>query len=138
MNSQKLVKELQALIEKGLEHYPVPYIKGNSIRIGKMVVRTSKHGNLVYDTIENKKVAHCFTKSAAIAIARTYKREPQAIKQILEIDDTISKHLNDAMFFKHGMKSADDTRYDVLETRLDISLTRAYNARAQLDKYIYY
>jgi len=138
MKSQKLVKELQDLIEKGLEHYPVPYVKGNSIRIGAMVVRTSKHGNLVYDTVENKKVAHCVTKSAAIAIARTYKKDPKAIQSILHIDDNISKHLNDAMFYKHGMKTADDMRYDILETRLDISLARARNDRAQLDKYIYF
>lgn len=138
MNSQKLVKDLQALIERGLEHYPVPLVKGNSIRIGKMVIRTSKHGNLVYDTTENKKVAHCFTKSAAIAIARTYKKDPALLKNILRIDDSISKHINDAMFFKHGMKNADDMRYEVLETRLDISLTRARNERSQLDKYIYF
>ena len=43
------ISELKALIEQGLENIPFPYVKGNSVRIGNMVVRTSKNGNFVFD-----------------------------------------------------------------------------------------
>ena len=137
MNSQKLAKDLKLLIEQGLEDVPVPYAKGNSIRIGPMVVRTSKHGNLVYDTSTNKKVAHTFSKTAAIAIAKNYKKHSKIIDECMPIDDIIAKHFNDALFFKHGMRNASPERYDILETRLDISLDRAYDARAKLERFIF-
>ena len=137
MNSQKLTNDLIELIDKGLEDLPVPYIKGNSIRIGPMVVRTSKHGNLVYDTSTNKKVAHTFSKTAAIAIAKNYKKSRNIVERCMPIDDTIAKHFNDAVFFKHGMRNATPERCDILETRLDISLDKAYDARARLERFIF-
>jgi len=137
MNSQKLAKDLKDLIEKGLEHYPLPVAKGNSVRIGAMVVRSSKHGHLVYDTSTNKKVAHTFSKTAAIAIAKNYKQTQNIVSKCLPIDDILSKHFNDALFYKHGMRNASPERYDVLETRLDISLNKAHQARSQLEQFIF-
>lgn len=137
MSSQKLAKDLQDLIEKGLEYYPLPVAKGNSVRIGAMVVRSSKHGHLVYDTSTNKKVAHTFTKIAALAIAKNYKKQSNIVQKCMPIDDIMSKHFNDALFFKHGMRNASPERYDILETRLDISLDRAHKARSQLEQFIF-
>ena len=70
MERQQLINELETIINKGFEDYPFPYVKGNSIRIGKMVIRTSRHGYLVYDTECNKQVVHTFSKASAIAIAK--------------------------------------------------------------------
>ena len=137
MNSQKLAHDLKSLIDKGLEDVAVPYAKGNSIRIGPMVIRTSKHGNLVYDTSTNKKVAHTFSKTAAVAIAKNYKTSEGIVNKCMPIDDTLSKHFNDALFFKHGMRSCSPERYTILETRLDISLDKAYIARTKLEQFIF-
>ena len=54
------ISELKALIEQGLENIHFPYVKGNSVRIGNMVVRTSKNGNFVFDMKCKKQVAHTF------------------------------------------------------------------------------
>jgi len=138
MNSQKLANELKEVIEKGLEDLPVPYVKGNSIRIGANVVRTSKHGNLVYNLKDNKKIAHTFSKTAAVAIAKTCQRNTQYLSEILELDNEVNKHFNDALFFKHSLRrTKDPMRYDILETRLDISMSRAYEAKYQLEQFIF-
>ena len=53
-----LINELKALIEQGLEDVPFPYVKGNSVRIGNMIIRTSKSGNYVYDMKHKEQIAH--------------------------------------------------------------------------------
>lgn len=138
MNSQKLANELKNIVERGLEDLPVPYVKGNSIRIGSNVVRITKHGNLVYNIKDNKKIAHTFSKTAAIAVAKTCQKNNSYLKQLMLLDNEVAKHVNDALFYKNSLrKTKDDMRLDILETRLDISMNRAYDAKRQLEQFIY-
>ena len=135
---KQLISELKDLIDKGLKDMPFPYVRGNSIRIGCMVIRSSKHGFLVYDTQKNKQVAHTFSKSAAVAIGRTCSKGLNFVTDVLTIDAEIEKNFNDAVFYRHGSrKTKDPLRQDVLEVRLDIATSKSEQARSRLDKYIY-
>mgnify|MGYP001434338770 FL=1 len=133
------ISELKALIEQGLENIPFPYVKGNSVRIGNMVVRTSKNGNFVFDMKCKKQVAHTFSKTAAIAIAKNCAHgKKYIIEDVLRIDHEIEKNYNDAVFFQHSYKKSDDElRKEVLECRLDIATTKIDKGRSRLEDYIY-
>mgnify|MGYP003657112188 CR=1 FL=1 len=113
MDQALLISELEAIINKGFEDFPFPYVKGNSIRIGKVVVRKSKHGYLVYNTEINKQTAHTFSKASAIAMANCIAkgRDSQITTTIMDIE--------------------------VLSTRLDLAISNTEQARALLDNYIY-
>ena len=69
MISPKVLKDLQEIIEANIDPTLFPYRKGNSIRIGSIVVRESKSGHLVYCAKANKQIARTFSKTAAVAIA---------------------------------------------------------------------
>ena len=91
MDRQQLIHELEAIINKGFEDYPFPYVKGNSIRIGKIVIRSSRHGYLVYDTECNKQVVQTFSKASAIAIAKNLAQNKNITDRVMDIDKTLEK-----------------------------------------------
>lgn len=139
MDQKLLIDELEAIINKGFEDFPFPYVKGNSIRIGKIVIRKSKHGYLVYDTEKNKQAGHTFSKASAIALGRSLANNKDSITTIMDIDKVIEKNYMDSVYFKNSYeKTKDILRKDVLETRLDIAQANTEHARALLDNYIYY
>ena len=139
MKNPQLIEELNALIEKGLSKTHFPYKKGNSIRIGKMIVRTTKHGNLVYDSKTNRQVAHTFSKLEALGIAKTLAHDENRTKRIVELDTVLQKHFLDAMFYKHSMnKTKEDVRRDILQTRYEISADRIEDLREQLSNFLFY
>ena len=136
--TKALISELKALIEQGLEDVPFPYVRGNSVRIGNMVVRTSKNGNFVFDMKCKKQVAHTFSKTAAVAIAKKHAEGQNVVNEVLRIDYEIEKNYNDAVFFQHSYKQADDElRKEVLECRLDIATSKIDRGRSRLEDYIY-
>lgn len=136
--TKALISELKALIEQGLEDVPFPYVRGNSVRIGNMVVRTSKNGNFVFDMKCKKQVAHTFSKTAAVAIAKKHAEGQNVVNEVLRIDYEIEKNYNDAVFFQHSYKQADDElRKEVLECRLDIATSKIDQGRSRLEDYIY-
>jgi len=138
----KLAKDLENLINNKIDTSYFPYVKGKSIRIGHVIVRETKVGFfLVFDTKENKEIAKMFCKTSAVAIAKSVvkNRGSSAIKRIKELDNIISKHFNDALFYKHMMKvTKDDVKYDIAQVRYDISADMTRDAKDKLDSYIYY
>ena len=140
MDQASLISELEAIVNKGFEDFPFPYVKGNSIRIGKVVIRKSKHGYLVYNTEINKQTAHTFSKASAIAMANCIAkgRDSQITTTIMDIDKTIEKHYMDSLYFKNNYERTKDMfRKEVLSTRLDLAVSNTEQARALLDDYIY-
>lgn len=136
--TKALVNELKALIEQGLEDVAFPYVKGNSVRIGNMIVRTSKKGNYVFDMKHQKQVAHTFSKTAAVAIAKKHAEGQNVVNEVMKLDYEIEKNYNDAVFFQHSYdKSNDELRKEVLECRLDIATTKIDKGRSRLEDYIY-
>jgi hypothetical protein len=138
MTNTTLLKELQHLIEDKLDPSMFPYQKGNSIRIGKIVVRDSKKGFLIYDCQENKQVAITFSKTAALALAKSLSKGTNNIKTVMDLDNTIRKNYMDALFFTNTIKTTkDDFKRDVVLTRLEIAKARTANAKSALDRIIF-
>tara|TARA_Y100000389_G_scaffold42683_1_gene37358 strand:+ start:332 stop:751 length:420 start_codon:yes stop_codon:yes gene_type:complete len=138
MNSEKLIKDLEEIVNKGLDSVAIPYQKGNSIRIKHIAIRKSPKGYLVYDTQDNVQVARTYFKTTAVAIAKNLALGKNIIQQALELDYQMLKHYNDAVFYKNAIKKCnDDFVITIRETRLDIAVLESQEIRKKLDKYIY-
>lgn len=138
MNSEKLIKDLEEIVNKGLDSVAIPYQKGNSIRIKHIAIRKSPKGYLVYDTQDNVQVARTHFKTTAVAIAKNLALGKNIIQQALELDYQMLKHYNDAVFYKNAIKKCnDDFVITIRETRLDIAVLESQEIRKKLDKYIY-
>ena len=115
-----------------------PYQKGNSIRIGKYIVRSSGSSHKVFDCETNTMISDFFSKSAAVALAKSLAKGFANKSTIVSIDNEIQKHYNDCVFYKHTLsKSSDSFKKEITAVRLDISTHKTRNARLELDKYIY-
>ena len=111
----------------------IPYKKGNSIRIGKYVIRENKTGFLIYDCEINKKVNNTHSKSAALALVKGWQEGNNKQSEILRLDRILRKYEIDSEFYKHTIKTTkDDVKRLTTETRLDIATTEIYNAKSQL------
>lgn len=141
MISEHIVKELEAIVNKGLEESLIPYQKGNSIRIKNMVVRyNERKGYLIYDTKTNTQVARTQFKSCALAIAKSLAsgKGNQIVKTVLDLEYDLSKHYNDAIFYKNAMRKVKDPEFrEVREIRLDIALQKSRAIRDKIDKFIF-
>ena len=144
MNSNKLTpelaKELENLINNKIDTSYLPYVKGKSIRIGHIIIReTRAQFFLVFDTKENNEVAKMFCKTAAVALAKSVvQKRSSVINKIIQLDDSISKHFTDALFYKHTIKiTKDNTKREIAEMRYDIAAETTKNAKDKLDTFIY-
>lgn len=138
MTNKTLLKDLQHLIEDQLDPSMFPHQKGNSIRIGKIVVRESKQGFLIYDCKENKQVAITFCKTAALALAKSLSNGINKTQEVLNLDQTIQKNYMDALFFTNILKvTKDDVKKDITLTRLEIAKSRTATAKSALDSIIF-
>ena len=138
MITNELLKDLQELIEENLDPSLFPYVKGNSIRIGKFVVRSNKKGHRVYNISEGGgPVAVTFSKTAAVAIAKS-DPEDSLLEDIMILDQKIEKYYNDCMFYKYTMNhTKDEVRREITQTRYDIARARTEDARSRLDEIIF-
>jgi hypothetical protein len=131
-----ILKQLEEIVNK-VDLSVIPYEKGNSIRIKHMVIRKSKHGFLVYDCKEHKKLASLYSKTGAVAYAHSLIYNTGREKEIIELDNTIAKHHVDSLFFKHTLEnSSSDVKREVAEHRLDISLAKTKAVKSKLMHYI--
>lgn len=138
MTHKNLVKDLQLLLEDKLDPSMFPYQKGNSIRIGKMVVRQSKKGFLIFDCKDKKQIAITFSKTAALALAKSLAEGDDNTKTVLSLDDTIQKNFMDALFFTNILKlSKDVIKKDITMNRLEIAKARTAMAKEALDLIIF-
>lgn len=138
MTNTALLKELHHLIEENLDPSMFPYQKGNSIRIGKMIIRDSKKGFLIFDCQENKQIAITFSKTAALALAKSLAKGNNNIDTVMNLDNTIQKNYMDALFFTNTIKTTkDEFRKDVLMSRLEIAKLRTAHAKSALDRIIF-
>lgn len=139
MSNRNIVEELEQIIEQGLESMPLPYKKGNSIRIGHMIVRYSKKaGYLVYDAKESKQLAKTFCKATALAIAKHMAVGRDIRKSLLELDQLVQKHYNDAVFYKHVIAKTDSEFVkETRSTRLQDAIYRTEMAKHKIDRYIF-
>lgn len=139
MIDQKLLKDLADLVNSSIDPTLFPYQKGNSIRIGKYVIRSKANGNhRVYNCETNQLVSELFSKSGAVALAKTLARGKDGVTKIENLDKEIQKWYNDCIFYKYTVKvTKDEIKRHVAETRYEIAQHKTADVRRQLDKYIY-
>ena len=138
MNFDNLFKNLEELIETNIEHLPIPYAKGNSIRIKQYVVRKNKNSYLVYDCKEHKRIAELSFKVSAIALAKTLAENKNHIRQIEMFDSLMLMHYNDVLFYRNIIKkTTDDFVRETRKVRLEVSLHKAQKAKQSLEDFIF-
>ena len=134
-----LTKQLEEIIISGLERLPIPYEKGNSIRIKNLIIRKHSNGYRIFNCKTNKFVANTFSKTAALAISKELANNSNFnIAPLTKLDDQVSKHYNDALFAKRTMENADNgDRYMTAEIKYDIATQKAWAALADIERYIF-
>ena len=137
---KELAKELEEIVVHGLSQVPIPYEKGNSIRVKNIVIRKHKNGYRTFDISTNKHVVTTFTKTAALAIAKIVGERGNSndIKDIIVLDNKVCKNYMDALFAKRAIEvSKDITRIEASEVKFDIATDRAWSSLAQIESYIF-
>ena len=137
---KQLAKELEEIVVHGLAQVPIPYEKGNSIRIKNIVIRKHRNGYRIFHISNNKHVVTTFTKTAALAIAKIVAERGNSndIKDIIVLDNKVCKHYMDALFAKRAIEvSKDITRIEASEVKFDIATDRAWSSLAQIESYIF-
>lgn len=139
MIDKKVIKELKTLIEENLDPTMFPYCKGNSIRIGKIIIRESKQlGFVIFDKTNNQKIATTFCKTAAVALAKNLASDKNQKEKILSLDHIIRKNYIDMLHYSHIMNTTKNSvTADVVATRYDLAKARTEDARDSLDFIIF-
>ena len=138
MTTEKLIHDLEEIVNRGLEDSAIPVARGNSIRIKHIVVRKSPKGYLIYDAKENKQVVRTYFKTTAVAIAKNLAQGIDITEKAMVFDDLMLKHYNDAVFYKNSIrKTTDEFKRDIREARLDIAIQESQRVRSLLDRYIF-
>tara|TARA_B100001287_G_C22569510_1_gene475529 strand:+ start:144 stop:560 length:417 start_codon:yes stop_codon:yes gene_type:complete len=133
MLHEQALRHLEELLNDPRYLDLIPHKKGNSIRIGKYVIRENRTGFLIYDCEINKKVNSTHSKSAALALVKGWQEGKKNQSEILRLDQIVRKNEVDSTFYKHTIKTTkDDVKKLTTETRLDIALSEIYNAKSQL------
>jgi hypothetical protein len=137
---KELAKELEEIVVYGLSQVPIPYEKGNSIRVKNIVIRKHKNGYRIFDISTNKHVVTTFTKTAALAIAKIVGESGNSndIRDIIALDNKVCKNYMDALFAKRAIEvSKDIQRTEASEVKFDIATDRAWSSLAQIESYIF-
>jgi hypothetical protein len=138
MTAENLLHDLEEIVNRGLEDSAIPHARGNSIRIKHIVVRKSPKGYLIYNAKENCQITRTAFKTTAIAIAKNLAQGRDITEKLMAYDDTMLKHYNDAIFYKHSIKKCkDELTKEIRKTRLDISIQESRRVRSQLDRFIF-
>ena len=137
--NSNLVTDLEQIITTGLEQVAIPYERGNSIRLKHIAIRKHKNGYKLFDCKTNKHIVTVFSKSAALAVAKSYVEDRKYdVKTIINLDDTVNKHYMDALFARRASKIAkDEVRKETAEFRFDIAKERLWDSLENIERYIF-
>ena len=137
--SESILRDLEEIINATLAEMPLPYQKGNSIRIKNIIIRKSSNGYLIYDSKINKQLARTHFKSSAIALAKNAAIGIDVVKQIKQLDAELLKHYNDSVFYLRTIRNSETTLFvkNIRKTRLGISLDQTKYIRQQIDDFIF-
>jgi len=138
MTTEKLLNDLEEIVNRGLEDSAIPHQRGNSIRIKHVIIRKSPKGYLIYDAKENRQVVRTYFKTTAVAIAKNLAQGIDITETAMEFDDLMLKHYNDAVFYKHSIRNTTDaSKREIREVRLDVAIQESQRVRSLLDRYIF-
>lgn len=140
MSKSKLIKDIEGVICRGLERFPLPLKKGNTVRIGHALVRPTR--NDTYNVIDTEKrtiVATTNFRSSALAIAKQWSKGRNITVLVKKIDDQLLKHDNDIAFYKYTLNfGVEKEAKEAARVRYEISLARIENLMNDLKRHIYY
>ena len=138
-SNDELVKEVDEVISQGLAQYPLPYQKGNSIRLKNIIIRNHKNGYRLFDCHCNKHVITLFSKTAALAYAKLFvTNKKNDLIEIKRLDDKLNKHYMDALYAKRTISnSKDPVRVENAEIMYDIATERVYSIIDAIENYIF-
>jgi hypothetical protein len=136
-NLDQAVIELEEIITNNIVKYRFPEIKGNSIKIGTLLIRQSKKsGFVIIDTKNNKTIETTYSKIGAIAFSLAVLKK-KSCKNILFYDSVIEKNANDSQFYYSVIKNTNEVdRKETLLNRFEESKNKINWARSALDDYI--
>jgi len=141
MTSKQLINQLQKIIEANIDPSMFPYVKGNSIRIGHIVIRKNRKGYMVFDSKNKEHIDTTFSKTAAVALAKLAVKENynyRTVEHIMQLDHIIEKNYQDSIFYAYTMEhSKDYVKKEVSETRFYIAQDRTQTAKDSLDSLIF-
>jgi len=138
MTENKLLRDLEEILNGSIDPVMFPYKKGNSLRIGKYAVRNSRGYYKVFDCETNKQVAQMFCKSSAVALAKSLAQGHNSLESIKHIDQHIQKWYNDCVFYKHTITTTKNKILkDTVQTRLDLAKNDINLAKKELYKIIF-
>lgn len=132
-----IVKDLDNIITKNIDRYKFPEVKGNSIRISYILIRSSKKYNyVIVDTKTNRTIDTTYSKSGAIAIALSVLKNKNYSK-ISKYDSIIEKHDNDRLFYSNIIKNTpEEIKKEIMIIRFDEAKNKIYWAKSVLDNHI--
>ena len=138
MTTEKLLNDLEEIVNRGLEDSAIPHQRGNSIRIKHVIIRKSPKGYLIYDAKENKQVVRTYFKTTAVAIAKNLAQGINITETAMEFDGLMLKHYNDAIFYRNSIRNTSDVnKREIREVRLDVAIQESQRVRSLLDRYIF-
>ena len=138
MTTEKLLNDLEEIVNRGLEDSAIPHQRGNSIRIKHIIIRKSPKGYLIYDAKENKQVVRTYFKTTAVAIAKNLAEGINITETAMEFDGLMLKHYNDAIFYRNSIRNTSDVnKREIREVRLDVAIQESQRVRSLLDRYIF-
>ena len=138
MITEKLLNDLEEIVNRGLEDSAIPHQRGNSIRIKHVIIRKSPKGYLIYDAKENKQVVRTYFKTTAVAIAKNLAQGKDITVTAMEFDNLMLKHYNDALFYRNSIRNTNDAdKREIREVRLDVAIQESQRVRSLLDRYIF-
>lgn len=133
-----LSNKLAKLIDYGTKRNPLPMVKGNSIRIGKVAVRYSKNkGYILFDCEDSKQFYVAGSKIGALAVAKEYSIDKD-ITLVKEYDKEYAKHDNDCVFYEYTIdNSANQMKRDLAQVRYEVSKSHRDIASQKLEAIIF-
>lgn len=142
MDNVDLIQELSDLINKNVDAADFPYKKGNSIRIGAYAIRKKKHNYIVIDCMTNKIIEQCFSKAAALAIAKRLEKgkgnEHPTTQEIMNLDNKLSKNYIDCIFYSYTIKNTtDEFKKSATRDRYDIARFEVEASSQALESHIF-
>lgn len=128
---------LKKLFKNNIDPSMFPVQRGDKINIGSYSIAKTDNGYSVKSYVSNSIIASTFTKTAAVAIAKSLTKKNNALHKILTLDKVIEKNAMDCLFYAHTMKvTKNPLKYESTAYRYDISKELEKNARAKLNKFI--
>lgn len=136
--SNKILYDLENILEKELINNPLPIVNGNSVRIKEFVIRKTKQGYYIYDTKYNSFITSTKFKRSALAIAKTLAEGTDIVDQIVELDAKAFKHLNDVAVYRNTIKN---NKSQIMKksrmARLSESLNKSFSVVNEIENFIY-